>query len=65
MILVCAEWKEKPVRLGHGEGEAGADNSGEGGRNQIQLIRSLDFILVLRKLLENFKPESKRPGLYF
>lgn len=42
---MCAEWKERPVRLGHGEGEAGADNSGEGGRNQIQLIRSLDFIL--------------------
>lgn len=35
---MCAEWKERPVRMRYGEGEAEADDSGEGGRDPIQLI---------------------------
>lgn len=55
MISACAAWKERPVRLGHGEGEGEAENvSGEGSRDQIQLVRVLDFILCAKKAAEEF-----------
>lgn len=45
MLLGFAQWKERPVRLGHGEGEEEAEkDTGEGGRGHIQLVRSLDVV---------------------
>lgn len=36
----------------------------EGGRGQIQVVRSLGFSLCAKEASTEFKPGSGRPGLY-
>lgn len=55
--------ERRGVRLEHRAGEAEAENDpAEGGRDQIQRVRSLGFILCAKEASTEFKPGSERPG---
>ena len=64
VVLVFADWKERPVRLGPGEGEAEND-TGEGGRDQTQLGRSMDFNLCAKEAGAEFTREVKGTACFF